>query len=591
MTYSAIPLAHTLVTLCKTHGLKQVVISPGSRNAPLTLAFASDPFFECFSIVDERSAAFFALGLSQQGREPVVLVCTSGSALLNYYPAIAEGYYSRIPLVVLSADRPTYKIDIGDGQTIRQDGVFEKHIGFQASLSQDLTHARESIRWPGDEKPGTPEQLEALQEQRQARNEQAICEAIRTARQQRLPVHLNAPFEEPLYGMQEMPPVHPGAPGDVLVKAVDMDWEPLREQWAAASRKMILIGAMPPGRIPGHVLEDLGGDPSVLVFTETTSNSHHPGFISSIDSLLAPIEKSGKAGEFFEALRPEVLLTLGGMVVSKKVKQFLRRYPPQAHWHIDPYDAPDTYYCLTRHVKLPAADFLAGFTGYSALGASHYKAPWLKVLDSFRNRRGEYLKRIPFSDFMAFSQVLEKIPGGMQVQLGNSSTVRYTQLFEMSAENPVFCNRGTSGIEGSTSTAVGASVNYKAPTVLITGDLSFFYDINGLWNNYLRADFRIIVINNGGGGIFRILPGKEDSRVFETYFETVQHRSVEALCRAYNLEYRSADTPEALGHALETFFEPSRSPALLEVKTPRERNDTVLLDYFDFLSSALPKDL
>ncbi len=591
MMYSRIPLAHTLVSLCKTNGLKQVVISPGSRNAPLTLAFTADPFFECFSIVDERSAAFFALGLSQQSGDPTVLVCTSGSALLNYYPAVAEGYYSRIPLLVLSADRPAYKIDIGDGQTIRQDGVFDKHIGFQASLSQDVTHAREAIRWAGKDRPETPEQVDTLQKELQAGNERAIGKAIQTARRQRLPVHLNAPFEEPLYGMQEVPPVHPRPSEEDPGEPDDRNWEPLREQWEAATRKMVLIGAMPPGRIPVKVLSELGRDPSVLVFTETTSNIHHPGFLSSIDSLLAPIEKSEKASEFFEALRPQVLLTLGGMVVSKKVKQFLRRYPPQAHWHIDPYDAPDTYYCLTRHIELPPAEFLTGLLGAGQLGASHFNAPWLQMMDSFRHLRGQYLKRVPFTDFVAFSQILSQLPGGILVQLANSSTVRYSQLFEMSDANPVFCNRGTSGIEGSTSTAVGAAVNSKNPTLLITGDLSFFYDINGLWNNYLRPDFRIIVINNGGGGIFRILPGKSDTRDFETYFETVQHRSVKALCRAYGFGYCCAETLQGLSRVLETFFEPSASPVLLEVKTPRELNDTVLLGYFDFLSSALPKDL
>ena len=187
----------------------------------------------------------------------------------------------------------------------------------------------------------------------------------------------------------------------------------------------------------------------------------------------------------------------------------------------------------------------------------------------------------------AFGLILKAVPAGVQVQLANSSTVRYAQLFDMREENPVFCNRGTSGIEGSTSTAVGASVNSEDPVLLITGDLSFFYDTNGLWNSYLKPDFRIVVINNQGGGIFRILPGKEENPTFENYFETVQDRSIRAVCELYGLEHQKAGSAAELSGALETFFDPSQTPRLLEVKTPRKLNDAVLLGYFDFLSSAL----
>ncbi|MGA9238609.1 thiamine pyrophosphate-dependent enzyme, partial [Robiginitalea sp.] len=195
------------------------------------------------------------------------------------------------------------------------------------------------------------------------------------------------------------------------------------------------------------------------------------------------------------------------------------------------------------------------------------------------------------SDFKAFDQILDCIPPGMQVHLANSSTVRYSQLFPMGPGHAVYCNRGTSGIEGSSSTAVGASLASQEPTLLITGDLSFFYDINALWNNYVRTDFRIIVINNGGGGIFRILPGKKEGTDFETFFETVQDRSIAELCKAFGLDYVGAGTDQELAAALQKFYESSDSPKLLEVKTPRKLNDSVLLGYFDFLSWRLPNIL
>ena len=591
MMYSKIPLAHTLVSLCKAHGINQVVISPGSRNAPLILAFTADPFFECFSIVDERSAAFFALGLSQRRQVPPVLVCTSGSALLNYYPAVSESYYSHIPIIVLSADRPAYKIDIGDGQTIRQFGVFGNHIGYQAALSQDLTHATESIRWEKEASPDSTETLKELQAGLQAANENEITEAFNTAMGLRLPVHLNVPFEEPLYGMQDFPPVNP-SPGEIRIPEFEVpDWEPLKRRWEAAKCKMVLIGALAPERIQSDVLEILGADPSILVFTETTSNVHHPQFFSSIDSVLAPLESSEDADQYFQKLRPEVLLTLGGMIVSKKIKQFLRRYAPETHWHIGPHDAPDTFYALKGHVRMPADDFLRSFFAKVSPGTLSFKAPWLKMKEVIEKGKQDYLERIDFSDFKAFDQILNCIPPGMQVHLANSSTVRYSQLFHMGPGNTVYCNRGTSGIEGSTSTAVGASLASEEPTLLITGDLSFFYDINALWNNYVRSDFRIIVINNGGGGIFRILPGKKEGADFETFFETVQDRSIPEICKAFGLDYVGAGTDQELAVALQKFYESSDSPKLLEVKTPRKLNDSVLLGYFDFLSWRLPNIL
>ncbi len=584
MKYTNIPLAHTVVALCKLHAIRQIVISPGSRNAPLINGFAGDPYFECFSLVDERSAGFFALGLSQQSGEPAALVCTSGSAVLNYYPAVAEAYYSRIPLLVLTADRPPYKVDIGDGQTIWQEGVYGKHIGFEGNLQQDLTHATGKIRWPGGEQAPEGALLTARQARRQGHNEDLIRQAIHIARAERLPVHLNIPLEEPLYGVQEMPPV--AVKGGIEKEKAPRAEVPesLAEEWEHAGRKMVLVGSMAPDAIPGEWLERLAADPSVVVFTETTSNLHHPHFFPSIDSLIAPLERSADPEAGFEALRPDLLLTFGGMVVSKKIKQFLRRFPPGVHWHADPYYAYDTYFCLQRHIRQAPGDFLAGLlAGEVRQKDAGYRPYWAGVWSSCLQRRAGYLGQIPFSDFKAFHHVLGAIPAACQVQLANSSTVRYAQLFEMRPSNPVFCNRGTSGIEGSTSTAVGAAWKYNGPTLLISGDLGFMYDANGLWNRYLRPDFRIVVIHNQGGGIFRILPGHEDGPVFETFFETVHSHSLKPLCDLHGLDYSCVDSEDGLLQALNGFFEPSGRPALLEVRTPRELNNKILLDYFDYL--------
>ena len=612
MKFSAIPTAHLVVAHCKAWGIRQIVISPGSRNAPLILGFSSDPYFECFSIVDERSAGFFALGLAQQRGETVALVCTSGSALLNYYPAVAEAYYSRIPLLVLSADRPPYKIDIGDGQTIRQEGIYEKHIGHQAQLLQDAGHATQKIRWltdPTDSSgiiSGTElpkgESLERLQTAIQTENIERIDHTLEAAKQQKLPVHLNIPFEEPLYELLEAPPVSTGlrrplpkvaVASDPVNQAI-IDWAALKSRWDQSTRIMILAGAMPPGSLSPEIQAALGANRSVLVLTETLSNLNAPEFFPSIDSIIAPMELKGTDAGEMDRLHPDLLITLGGMIVSKKIKQYLRRFRPAEHWHIDPFHSNDTFYTQPKHITVsPQAFFsvlLEGKNTYDQIddsaseGNRPYRLYWDEVKAGYVKRRNDYLKAIPFSDFKAFAMVSEALPEQAIIQLANSSTVRYAQLFDRKPGHQVYGNRGTSGIEGSTSTAVGAAVNATLPTVCISGDLSFFYDINGLWNKYVPKDFKMVVLNNGGGGIFRILPGFSESEQFEQYFETTHNTDFAAVCRLYGLRYSVAANEDELEPILTTFFTDGSAPQLLEIKTPRVENNKILLAYFDFLS-------
>lgn len=584
MKYSSIPAAQAVVEHCKARGITDVVISPGSRNAPLTIGFTQHSHFQCYSVVDERSAGFFALGMAQQKRKPVILVCTSGSAVLNYYPAVAEAFYSDIPLVILSADRPPYKIDIGDGQTIRQEGVLALHTGFSTSLKQDVVHASEAIfRSTGAARLNTPE-LEKSQSEINRYNENQLNLALQRCIMDNTPVHINCPFEEPLYDSVDSPWYHFRVEGFKEGEVAQPNLDRYKDLWDKAGRKMVLVGACYPLCLEESWCAALAEDPGVLVLKETTSNLHHPDFISSIDSLIAPIEISADAEVKFNELRPDVLITFGGMVVSKKVKAFLREYPPDEHWHIDPKKAMDTYYSLTSHIKSnPDAFFRAMYSTPARLNST-YKKRWMPVKELYEQKREAYLRQIPFSDFKVFDTVFSTIPEQYLIQLANSTTVRYSQLFPLPPSNEVYCNRGTSGIDGSVSTAVGASNAVANPTVFITGDLSVLYDSNGFWNENLRADFRVVVVNNQGGGIFRILPKAKGTAHFEQFFETVQHLDIQKLCALYGLEHRLASDEDSLQKALTNFYGPSSSPILLEIKTPRTLNDKILLAYFDFIS-------
>ncbi len=589
MQYSSIPLAQTVVLHCKAQGISRIVISPGSRNAPLTISFLADPFFDCYSIVDERAAGFFALGLAQRNQEPTVLVCTSGSALLNYYPAVSEAYYSGIPLIVISADRPSYLIGKGYGQTIKQEGVYGKHVVFSTPLIQDASHAKERYN------RFMPENLQYTQEVISHKNHALLATAFSQLKATNRPIHLNTPFEEPLY--QEAP-LYECALAPLVTEAYvshsdseavykTLSDPELKAVWDGAKRIMVIVGVLYPNApdyLSNELVQWFSNDPRVLVFTETTSNVHHPEFIDSIDNIIAPMETHLDAEAIGHALSPDLLVTIGGAVVSKKIKNFLNQHAPKLHWQIQNEIVVNPFFTNFTCFR-PTADafFSPAFHKPISQEIPTIDTPKKRALrykNSYKAHIDTYTASCPFSDFYAFYHLLKAIPNKTILHLSNSATIRYAQLFSVKSSVTVYCNRGTSGIDGSTATAIGASVASQVQTTLVTGDLGFFYDSNGLWNKYTPKDFKIILINNQGGGIFRVLPGKSDSEDFKTYFETVHDLSAQALCSLHGFKYYSAQDKDSLTNELATFFQRNNGPSLLEVKTPRTENEGVLINFF-----------
>ena len=549
MIYPKIPLAQSIIEICLAKKVKNIIISPGSRNAPLTLGFVNNPEFNCYSIADERCAAFFALGIAQQSQKPVAVVCTSGSALLNYYPAFAEAFYSQLPLIVISADRPQTKIDIGDGQTIRQENVFKNHSLTNANLTEEAS----------------------------VENDLKINKAINKAIARKGPVHINAPFEEPLYEtvsklnvdvtISDFAEVHKKISSDEILKFATI--------WNVSKNKLILVGVNKPNEIDAKIIELLAKDDSVVVMTETTSNLHHPSFLNNIDTIITPFSNHD-----FKNAQPDILITFGGMVVSKRIKAFLRKYPPKHHWHIDTLRAYDTYGCLTKHFKVHSNQFFNQFLPFTIPIKSDYHSTFEKVAILRKRKHQDYLKSIPFSDFKAFEKIMPSLPKNSMLHLSNSSAIRYAQLFDINTSITVFCNRGTSGIDGSTSTAIGAAVVHNKQTILIAGDIGFLYDSNALWNEYVPKNFKIILINNGGGGIFRILPGHEETPVFNKFFETSHCLTAEHLAKMYGFEYSVASDESSLETSLNALYAQNEKPSILEVFTPTRENDKILLQYF-----------
>ncbi|MCI4642187.1 MAG: 2-succinyl-5-enolpyruvyl-6-hydroxy-3-cyclohexene-1-carboxylic-acid synthase [Flavobacteriaceae bacterium] len=582
MKYSNIPLAQLTVSACKFYGIRRIVISPGSRNAPLTLSFLADHYFECYSVVDERAAAFFGMGLSQQDQNPVALVCTSGSALLNYYPAISEAYYSQIPLVVISADRPSYLIDKGYGQTIRQEGVFEKHIAFSAHLMQDASHASQAYL------NYMPKELIASQEQVEAHNTATLSEAFQSLLASGRPIHLNVPLEEPLYGTTNFTEASAVFERALSTPSYGLE-DAYKKAWNTAEKIMVILGVCPDkgvNAISKETINFLAADSRVLVLTETTSNVHHPSFIDSIDNLMAPIESTDALQMVYEELKPDLLVSVGGAVVSKKIKGFLNCQRPALHIQLGNTLVKNPFFTDFHALPISANDFFSQMPAsdtVTPIGAT-YKSKHILFKNIYKKQLLDYCTSAPFSDFTAFYAVLKSLPNPAQLQLANSATIRYAQLFSVAEGISVFCNRGTSGIDGSISTAIGAAVSSNTQTICLTGDLSFFYDSNALWNDCIPNNFRIIVVNNQGGGIFRVLPGKSDSENFSRYFETVHTLNASHLCAMHGLTYHKADNSQSLADALRSFYEPSSAPQLLEIFTPRTTNDEVLKEFFNSLS-------
>ncbi|UTW60676.1 2-succinyl-5-enolpyruvyl-6-hydroxy-3-cyclohexene-1-carboxylic-acid synthase [bacterium SCSIO 12741] len=538
-------------------GGKTVIVSPGSRNAPIFKAFQCHSEIECVSIVDERAAAFFALGIAQSTGRPVGLICTSGTALLNYAPAMAEAFYQNLPLVAITADRPSAWIDQAEGQSIQQEGAFRNFSRY--SIQMESEFRSEDERWFAERK---------------------INEALnRALLGDRGPVHINVPLSEPLYQEKEWE--------QIRVKNIQSaaTWQQLtpeeeaetRTLWNASKRKMILCGSLPPNDSLNVVLSQLAERSDTVVLCETVSNLSGENLISTVDRALECLNTT-------DDTKPDLLISIGAQVVSKRIKAFLRGAGIKHHWNFSKeFQVVDTFQSLNRIYPIEPVELLSFLSDTSEVEDTGFKSSWLQAHQQGRKGHDAFLNQAPFSDLKAFGPLLQHIPANYHLQLGNSSVVRYAQLFESPHIRSQRANRGTSGIDGSASTAAGFGYGSKEPVVHISGDISFLYDSNSLWNESLPKDFRIIVINNQGGGIFRYIAGPRSVDGFEQYLETHHGLNLQGIATTFGLEYRASNNEAELEEQLKVFFSESNTARLLEVFTPRLDNAEVLKHYFTHL--------
>lgn len=551
-----------VLILLEKKGIKHIIISPGSRNAPFSISLHNHPSFDVLSIADERSAAFFGLGIAQQTKRPVALICTSGTAPLNYAPAIAEAYYQEVPLLIITADRPMEWVDQGEGQTINQSGLYANYVRGAFNMSQDMNDG--DLEWY---------------------NARQINEAIDLSMWPIPgPVHLNFPLRESLYKTDNTT-----AQTKVIERVYStpfLDKQVLTELGQIISQKkkvMVLVGQFSHDDQLIKSLQDFSALDNVIFFTESHSGLDSPDFIGCVDRMIMTMTETE-----LDNIRPELLITIGTNIISRKVKAFLR-HESVDHWHVaEDGQVLDTFKRLVKVIPVNGLSFFSSVLPFISRISSSYRSHML-ALNSEKRMAGEaYIEKADFSDLKAIHSIVKLTPPDTDVQMGNSSVVRYIQLFDRPANLRFFGNRGVSGIDGCTSTAAGAAFATDRNTLLISGDISFFYDVNAFWNNYISSKLKIVVINNGGGGIFRIIEGPKTTEALEKYFETHHQRTCEGVARMYGLDYFAAHKIDDLSVALPKLFS-SPHCSILEVFTPRLENDSVLKGFFSYIKEHTAK--
>lgn len=539
-----------LASISSLKGVKNAILSPGSRCAPITLAFARHPDIMTRTISDERSAAFIALGMAQQLEQPVVLVCTSGSAAYNYSPAIAEAFFQQIPLIVITADRPPEWIDQWDGQTIRQTEIYGRHVKGFFQFPDEFGHPDKV--WHAN---------------------RIVNEAINLANEFPAgPVHINIPLREPFYPEKEesfdySKTIRIIEALDTEPKLSEESIERLAEALSGFKRILIVPGQQRPDSDLQHLLDNLVKNGKAIVVTDTISNLQSEYTINFHDHFVGNDRLNAE-------LNPDLILSFGKSIISKNLKLFLRK-SKAAHWHIQPAGyVPDTFQNLTRTIHCQPLEFL-GILNEALTSESSFASSWKTSENKMRESFPSIMESAEFGEYQAISTCLTAIPATSKIHLANSMAVRYVNFLGKRTQE-IICNRGTSGIDGSSSTAVGCALTTEEYVTLITGDMAFFYDRNSFWHNYPISNLRIILLNNHAGGIFRLIEGPAKQPELEEYFETSQKLDGRSLANEFGFGYHLALDMESLNNGLRDFYSKSTFPKILEIQSESPKNAEIL---------------
>lgn len=543
--------ALAIAETCAKYGIKQVVICPGSRSAPLVLAFTRHKDFSIFSVPDERSAAHMALGMAQQTGIPVVIITTSGTAALNAYPALAEAFFQRIPLILLTADRPARLLFQQEGQMIRQ------YRALAANVVQSY-------------------QIEQLANPVQTYNTAArsMIEALHAATgSTKGPVHVNIPFEEPLYDSRYK---KGGTLPDIAFPKSTLPPIPksLLTQWKRSSRRLILAGQLPVDSPLFTALYALTRDSGTVLLSDVASNQHALATVRSADFITGHLNQNQ-----LDALAPDLIISFGGPHVSKSLGTWMKGLKKVPHYRIDPgRHEIDTWNHHAIQIKAKPSEWLKQLPELKS--NSTYKDQWKKAEIRAQQSIRKFISQTSFSELHATDVLLRNLPDAINLQLANSSCVRYVSwLGELNPSWRINSNRGTSGIDGCSSTAVGAALVNNQMTVLLTGDLAFLYDRNAFWHQHIPDNLRIVVINNQGGGIFTLIDGPTSFPKQLNYFTTPHQQDLSQVARSMGLSFRSCNNKASMQRELRSFLQPDQGPGILEVRIDMQSNARIFKQF------------
>lgn len=513
-----------LVALIIEHGVEDIVVCPGSRNAPIihTLhetAQNTKTSLRLHPLTDERSAGFFAIGVALATSKPIAIVVTSGSALVNLYPAVTEAFYQQVPIIIVSADRPQAWIGQMDGQTMPQIGVFGQMCKMSVNLpevknGEDAWHCNRLIN-------------------------EAILECTHRSNG---PVHINVPISEPLYEFNTT-----ALPRERVIERIEgfypEEMPVLKERLQNSRRRMIIIGQRTDERqLNTDIKKEL--ERSYIIVYEHLANIGEESESLLLNNKLLDVLEANT-----EDLRPDLVITVGGHIINKRLKQFLRKNPPQLHWHVCvDGKVTDLFKCLTTVVEAQPDTFL------HTLARQHtpldkgkdyptlWKSKLLNFHQNFENKEGDTLENCTISkEQKIVGKLMETLPDDAVLHLANSSSVRYAQEYKLKSKVTVCCNRGINGIEGCLSSAVGfAKATAERPNFVVIGDLAFFYDQNALWNTELPNNLHILVLNNSGGKIFETLP-LPDSKKSKRLIQAKHRTSAKSVALEYGLRYMNGE--------------------------------------------------
>ena len=517
---------------------EHAVVSPGSRNAPVIQGLINQGY-RLHSVVDERSAAFQALGMSKSLRQAVVLSCTSGTAVLNYYPAIAEAFYARVPLIVITADRPPESIDQWEGQAIRQKNVFESHC----RLSLETPHSSYK-----------PEDFVSIAQKVNTYLEDGI----------KGPIHINVPIREPFYASdnEEIKQEFRSFTTNDSILLLDLDdYLPT----SIKAKNILVFNGMEDGQLMIVQCKDGESYENLVVLSDITSNQ--ASSVLHWDAMLTSLMRNSPAKA--SVLQPYLLITTGTTSVSKGLKQLLKKYKPEHHFHFSRHpEIGDPF--GTKPIQIDPYSPTIN-RSESITISSDYQKVWASLSNQFIHKMIE-LDWNEFTEFSACKYVLGKLPMGCIVHFANSMSVRLgSYLVDEMASLEVYANRGTSGIDGCTSTALGSAIVSNQTVYLITGDVAFLYDINALYRSSLPPKLKIIILNNQGGRIFEMIDGPNLQPNTLTLQRTAQNRSIRQLCTHFGLEYFCAENYTELNSVF-LEFKQSTNTSVLEIKTDHFAN-------------------